>query len=68
MHQPEDVDAAVARAKEAYKAWRTVPAPRRGELIRLLGEELRKEKEALGRLVSYEAGKSLPRAKERSRK
>lgn len=59
MHQPEDVDAAVARAKEAYKIWRTVPAPRRGELIRLLGEELRKEKEALGRLVSYEAGKII---------
>ena len=52
-----DVDAAVARAGAAFEAWRQVPAPRRGELVRLLGEELRREKEALGALVTLEAGK-----------
>ena len=41
-------DAAVARAVAAFEAWRDVPAPRRGELVRLLGEELRREKDALG--------------------
>lgn len=46
-----------ANAKTAFKAWRTVPAPRRGELIRLLGEELRAAKDDLGALVSWEAGK-----------
>src|SRR5690606_39183565 len=49
----------IARADEAFRAWRQVPAPRRGELIRLFGEELRAYKDALGRLVSVEAGKSL---------
>jgi len=47
----------VAKAHEAYVAWRQVPAPRRGEFVRLLGEELRHFKEDLGRLVSIEAGK-----------
>ncbi|GGE75801.1 MAG TPA: aldehyde dehydrogenase family protein [Paenalcaligenes hominis] len=56
-HSVEDVDTAVEKAQKAFNEWRTVPAPRRGELIRLLGEELRKEKEALGQLVSMEAGK-----------
>jgi aldehyde dehydrogenase (NAD+) len=56
---PADVEAAVARAHEAYLAWRTIPPPRRGELVRLFGEVLREEKEALGRLVSLEAGKIL---------
>jgi aldehyde dehydrogenase (NAD+) len=54
-----DVAAAVARAQEAFLAWRTVPPPRRGELVRLFGTVLREEKEALGRLVSLEAGKIL---------
>jgi aldehyde dehydrogenase (NAD+) len=49
--------AAVARATEAFALWRDVPAPRRGELVRLLGEELRREKEALGALVTLEVGK-----------
>ena len=49
--------AAVARAATAFEAWRDVPAPRRGELVRLLGEELRREKEALGALVTLEVGK-----------
>jgi aldehyde dehydrogenase (NAD+) len=54
-----DVAAAVGRAHDAFLAWRTVPPPRRGELVRLFGEALRAEKEALGRLVSLEAGKIL---------
>ena len=54
---PDEVRAAVARAETAFRAWRAVPAPRRGELVRLLGEELRKAKEDLGLLVSIEAGK-----------
>ena len=49
--------AKIDKAHEAFKAWRLVPAPKRGELIRLLGEELRTFKADLGRLVSIEAGK-----------
>ncbi|MDX2201429.1 MAG: aldehyde dehydrogenase family protein [Hyphomicrobiaceae bacterium] len=54
---PEAAAAAIARAHEAFRAWRSVPAPRRGELVRLLGEELRAHKQDLGRLVSLEVGK-----------
>jgi aldehyde dehydrogenase (NAD+) len=54
-----DVPAIVARAKQAFAVWRDVPAPRRGELVRLLGDELRKHKTSLGRLVSIETGKIL---------
>jgi aldehyde dehydrogenase (NAD+) len=49
--------AAVGRAEAAFAAWREVPAPRRGELVRLLGGELRHEKETLGALVTLEVGK-----------
>ncbi|WP_438826199.1 L-piperidine-6-carboxylate dehydrogenase [Ruegeria atlantica] len=52
-----EMETVFANAKAAFKAWRTVPAPRRGELIRLLGEELRAAKDDLGALVSWEAGK-----------
>jgi aldehyde dehydrogenase (NAD+) len=48
---------AVALAAEAFTAWRVVPAPRRGELVRLFGEELRKAKDDLGLLVTLETGK-----------
>ncbi|HSQ73117.1 MAG TPA: aldehyde dehydrogenase family protein, partial [Rubrivivax sp.] len=54
---PAGVDQAAAAAHQAFLAWRTVPPPRRGELVRLLGEELRTHKAALGRLVSIEVGK-----------
>ncbi|WP_068311026.1 aldehyde dehydrogenase family protein [Polycladidibacter hongkongensis] len=54
-----DVTTAVDAAHAAYLRWRSVPAPRRGELVRLLGEELRTHKEDLGLLVSIEAGKIL---------
>lgn len=53
----DEVDAAVERACAAFDAWRRVPAPRRGELVRLLGEELRGAKDDLARLVTLEAGK-----------
>ena len=53
-----DVAGKIALAKAAFLEWRMVPAPRRGELVRLLGEELRAAKADLGRLVSIEAGKS----------
>jgi len=58
-HGAEDAAAAIGRAQQAFLAWRQVPAPRRGEFVRLLGEELRASKPALGRLVSIEAGKIL---------
>jgi aldehyde dehydrogenase (NAD+) len=52
-----DAKKTIEDAHEAFKTWRLVPAPKRGELIRLLGEELRAAKSDLGRLVSIEAGK-----------
>ncbi len=48
----------VAKAQEGFLEWRTWPAPKRGEVVRQLGEELRKHKNDLGKLVSYEMGKS----------
>ncbi|HEV2817017.1 MAG TPA: aldehyde dehydrogenase family protein [Allosphingosinicella sp.] len=56
---PAEVAAAVGRAHEAFLAWRLVPPPRRGELVRLFGDVLREEKDSLGRLVSRESGKIL---------
>ena len=50
-------EAKIAKSVEAFKAWRNVTAPRRGELVRILGNILRDKKEALGSLVSLEAGK-----------
>ncbi|NOD62073.1 aldehyde dehydrogenase family protein [Ruegeria sp. HKCCD6109] len=52
-----EMNSIIARSQAAFKAWRVVPAPQRGELIRLLGEELRAAKDDLGALVSWEAGK-----------
>ena len=53
----EEATAAVGRAEEAFLAWRDVPAPRRGELVRRLGDELRANKAALARLITFETGK-----------
>lgn len=53
----KDMPAIIAKSQDAFKVWRTIPAPRRGELVRLLGEELRAAKDALGALVTLEAGK-----------
>ena len=55
----EAVKSAVAAARTAFLAWRSVPAPTRGELVRLFGQELRLHKNALGRLVTLEVGKPL---------
>ncbi len=52
-------DAVVKKATEAFEEWRVWPAPKRGEVVRQIGDELRKYKAPLGRLVSYEMGKSL---------
>ncbi len=49
----------IAKAQAAFAEWRTWPSPKRGEIIRQIGEALRAKKEPLGRLVSYEMGKSL---------
>ncbi|GLR84466.1 L-piperidine-6-carboxylate dehydrogenase [Bradyrhizobium iriomotense] len=52
-----DAAVLIAKAHAAFQVWRLVPAPKRGELVRLFGEELRANKQALGRLVSIEVGK-----------
>lgn len=54
----QDYEEVVKTAQEAYKTWRVMPAPQRGEIVRQFGEELRRLKEPLGKLVSYEMGKS----------
>ena len=55
---PEEYHNVIESAKAAYKEWRTMPAPKRGEIVRQFGERLRDLKEPLGKLVSYEMGKS----------
>ncbi len=55
----EDYEKIVLKAQIAFKEWRMWPAPKRGEVIRQIGDALRKNKESLGNLVSYEMGKSL---------
>jgi aldehyde dehydrogenase (NAD+) len=59
---PQEVDAAVSRAASTFLRWRLVPAPKRGELVRLLGEELRAHKDALAAVVTLETGKILAEA------
>ena len=53
----KEAKAAIGRAHQAFLAWRKIPAPKRGEFVRLLGEELRANKVALGRLVTIEVCK-----------
>ena len=55
----EDLSKIIATANKAFLSWRIMPAPQRGEIVRQFGEALRANKEELGRLVSYEMGKSL---------
>lgn len=55
----ESYEKVMQQAEAAFKHWRMVPAPKRGELVRQVGEALRQYKEPLGKLVSYEMGKSL---------
>ncbi|KQR62094.1 aldehyde dehydrogenase family protein [Acidovorax sp. Leaf160] len=61
-HSLEETHEAIAGAQRAYVAWRSVPAPVRGELVRRLGAVLRQHKAALGELVSLEAGKIVSEA------
>ncbi|HEX4375474.1 MAG TPA: aldehyde dehydrogenase family protein [Puia sp.] len=55
----EDYETVIAKAQSAFLEWRLWPAPKRGEVVRQIGDALRKNKESLGKLVSYEMGKSL---------
>ncbi len=55
----EEYENLIAKAQEAFKVWRKIPAPRRGEIVRQYGNKLREYKDELGRLVSLEMGKSL---------
>jgi aldehyde dehydrogenase (NAD+) len=55
-----DYDRVVETAQTAFRQWRNLPAPRRGEIVRQMGEQFRAYKTDLGRLVSFEMGKSLP--------
>ncbi|WP_414691672.1 aldehyde dehydrogenase family protein [Noviherbaspirillum sp.] len=59
VDSPEQVQEKVGAAHAAFLQWRMVPAPRRGELVRLFGDELRSNKEILGKLVTIETGKIL---------
>jgi aldehyde dehydrogenase (NAD+) len=59
LTSPADARGAIGRAANAFTTWRTVPAPRRGEFVRLMGEELRAAKNDLGLLVTLETGKIL---------
>jgi len=54
-----DYEKTIKTAEEAFKVWKMIPAPKRGEIVRQMGDQLRKYKEPLGKLVSYEMGKSL---------
>lgn len=54
----KDYEAVIDDAQNAFKAWRLIPAPKRGDIIRQLGDKLRELKPTLGKLVSYEMGKS----------
>lgn len=58
-NKPSEIKKVAERATKAFEHWRAVPAPVRGELVRLYGEELRKHKQALGKLVTLECGKVL---------
>ncbi|MSR63494.1 MAG: aldehyde dehydrogenase family protein, partial [Planctomycetes bacterium] len=55
----EEYEACVAAAHAAFLRWREVPAPKRGEIVRKLGNAIREKKDALGRLVTLEMGKIL---------
>ena len=49
----------VEESKSAFQAWQSIPAPKRGEIVRQFGDKLREEKEHLGKLIAFEMGKSL---------
>ncbi len=60
MAGPADYEAVVSKAADAFREWRMIPAPRRGQLVREIGDELRARKAELGALVTLEMGKILP--------
>ena len=68
MASEADYERVAEAATEAFHAWRDWPAPKRGEIVRQLGQELREHKEDLGALVTLEIGKIRPRAWARSRR
>ncbi len=55
----KEYEEVIREAQKAFGVWRNIPAPKRGEIVRQIGDELRAYKEPLGKLVSYEMGKSL---------
>jgi aldehyde dehydrogenase (NAD+) len=55
----QSYEAVIKQANDAFLKWRLLPAPKRGEIVRQVAEALRQKKEPLGKLVSYEMGKSL---------
>ncbi|MEH0156937.1 aldehyde dehydrogenase family protein [Limibacter armeniacum] len=57
MANTSDLDNIIKASQEAFKVWRKVPAPQRGEIVRQIGDKLRENKDALGSLVTYEMGK-----------
>ncbi|TAH21178.1 MAG: aldehyde dehydrogenase family protein [Cytophagales bacterium] len=57
MATPTDYEEVVGKAKQAFEVWKRVPAPKRGEIVRQIGDKLRTYKTPLGKLVSYEMGK-----------
>src|SRR5690606_4215973 len=59
MTTADDYETVMQKATDAFKTFRLMPAPQRGEIVRQFGDKLRAKKEALGKLVSYEMGKSL---------
>lgn len=59
FHTSQEVESAIQNSQDAFNVWREVPAPRRGELVRLLGQKLREHKEDLAKLVTLECGKIL---------
>ncbi len=59
MATSADYNRVADKATDAFKQWRTLPAPKRGEIVRQIGQALRENKDQLGKLVSYEMGKSL---------
>ncbi|MFN3316266.1 MAG: aldehyde dehydrogenase family protein, partial [Raineya sp.] len=59
MANSQDYEAVIKKAQEAFLVWQKIPAPKRGEIVRQIGDKLREYKEPLGKLVTYEMGKIL---------
>ena len=65
---PQEFDAILAKSHAAFAVWKLVPAPKRGEVVKAIGDELRRNKAALAELVTLEMGKTLRKAWARSRR